>query len=102
MHDEFQQRARELIEAGRYIHARGWVPATSGNFSARLSDGRIAITVSGRHKGELTPEDIMLIDAEGRSLDGKSRQPRLCCTHRSIAAIRMSVPCCTRIPPAPR
>lgn len=71
MHDEFQQRARELIEAGRYIHARGWVPATSGNFSARLSDGRIAITVSGRHKGELTPEDIMLIDAEGRSLDGK-------------------------------
>lgn len=71
MHDEFQQRASELIEAGRYIHGRGWAPATSGNFSARLGDGRIAITVSGRHKGELTPDDIMLIDAEGRSLDGK-------------------------------
>jgi methylthioribulose-1-phosphate dehydratase len=71
MHDEFQQLARELIDAGRYIHGRGWVPATSGNFSARLSDGRIAITVSGRHKGELTPDDIMLIDAEGLSLDGK-------------------------------
>jgi methylthioribulose-1-phosphate dehydratase len=71
MNDEFQQRARELIEAGRFIHGRGWAPATSGNFSARLSDGRIAITVSGKHKGELTPDDIMLIDAEGRSLDGK-------------------------------
>lgn len=70
-HEEFQVRAAELIEAGRFIHARGWVPATSGNFSARLSDGRIAITVSGRHKGDLRPEDIMLVDDAGRSLDGR-------------------------------
>jgi methylthioribulose-1-phosphate dehydratase len=69
MTDEFQQRAHELIDAGRFIHGRGWVPATSGNFSAKLSDGRIAITVSGRHKGNLTPADIMAVDAEGSSLD---------------------------------
>jgi methylthioribulose-1-phosphate dehydratase len=71
MNDEFQQRARELIDAGRFIHGKGWVPATSGNFSARLADGRIAITVSGKHKGELTPGDIMLVDGDGNSLDGK-------------------------------
>lgn len=70
MPDDFAQRARELMEAGRFIDSRGWVPATSGNFSARLADGRIAITVSGRHKGRLTQADIMLVDAEGRSLDG--------------------------------
>jgi methylthioribulose-1-phosphate dehydratase len=69
--DEIRLRTAELIEAGRYIHSRGWVPATSGNFSARLGDGRIAITVSGRHKGYLTPDDIMLVDANGRPLDGK-------------------------------
>ena len=69
--DEFYLRANELIEAGRYLHNRNWVPATSGNFSARLSDGRIAITVSGRHKGYLTPEDIMLVDVSGTPLDGK-------------------------------
>ena len=68
---EFKQRAAELIEAGRFIHARGWVPATSGNFSARLSDGRIAITVSGRHKGDLRQDDIMLVDEAGHSLDGR-------------------------------
>ncbi|AAU92900.1 conserved hypothetical protein [Methylococcus capsulatus str. Bath] len=72
LHDtEFETRAAELIEAGRFIDGRGWVPATSGNFSARLGDGRIAITVSGRHKGRLRPEDIMLVDAAGRSLDGR-------------------------------
>lgn len=70
-HEEFLARADELIAAGRFIHARGWVPATSGNFSARLADGRIAITVSGRHKGDLKREDIMLVDAAGNSLDGR-------------------------------
>jgi methylthioribulose-1-phosphate dehydratase len=71
MNDELKVRAAELIEAGRYIHSRGWVPATSGNLSARLSDGRIAITVAGKHKGELVLDDIMLINSEGCSLDGK-------------------------------
>jgi methylthioribulose-1-phosphate dehydratase len=69
--DEFRSRAAELIQAGRDLHARGWVPATSGNFSARLSGGRVAVTVSGKHKGALTPDDIMVVDGEGKSLDGK-------------------------------
>ncbi|MEY4211190.1 MAG: hypothetical protein RLZ92_1571 [Pseudomonadota bacterium] len=69
--DEFYSKADQLIAAGRFIDSKGWVPATSGNFSARLSDGTIAITVSGRHKGHLQRDDIMLIDANGDSLDGK-------------------------------
>ena len=69
--DEFYSKADELIAAGRFIDSKGWVPATSGNFSARLSDGNIAITVSGRHKGHLKPDDIMLIDSQGHSLDGQ-------------------------------
>lgn len=69
--DEFFQLADELIYAGKVIDNKGWVPATSGNFSARLSDGTIAITVSGKHKGHLKPCDIMLIDSHGKSLDGK-------------------------------
>jgi methylthioribulose-1-phosphate dehydratase len=70
MSPEFQQRAAELIDAGRLLYSMGMVPATSGNFSARLKDDTLAITVSGRHKGHLTPADIMLADATGRSLDG--------------------------------
>lgn len=65
--------ADALIDTGRYIHSRGWVPATSGNLSARLADGSIAITVSGRHKGRLSPGDIMRVDGDGQSLD--SRHP---------------------------
>jgi len=69
--DEFYNKADELIVAGRFIDSKGWVPATSGNFSAKLSDGNIAITVSGKHKGCLQRDDIMLIDSAGLALDGK-------------------------------
>ena len=62
-----------LVAAGRLLHARGWVPATAGNFSARLDAKSLAVTVSGRHKGELTTADFMRVDLQGRALGkGKS------------------------------
>lgn len=69
--NRFSPLADELINAGRAIHDLGWVPATSGNFSARIDDARIAITVSGKHKGRLVVDDIMQVDLHGQSLDGK-------------------------------
>ena len=68
---EFYTAAEALCEAGRFIDSKGWVPATSGNFSAALNDGTIAITTSGKHKGHLQVDDIMLIDADANALDGK-------------------------------
>lgn len=65
------QATQALIEAGRQLYGLGMVPATSGNFSARLDDGSIAITVSGRHKGHLGPDDIMRVDSRGQSLDDR-------------------------------
>ena len=69
--DQFYSLADALIYAGKVIDSKGWCPATSGNFSARLEDGTIAITVSGKHKGQLQSDDIKLVDALGNSLDGK-------------------------------
>lgn len=60
-----------LIAIGQRFDRRGWAPATAGNYSARLDDGRFAITVSGSHKGRLAPDDIMTVDAAGASLDGR-------------------------------
>ncbi|MFI3190152.1 methylthioribulose-1-phosphate dehydratase [Crenothrix sp. D3] len=68
---DFFNLANQLIAAGQLIDSKGWVPATSGNFSARMPNGTIAITVSGKNKGRLQVEDIMLIDTEGNALDGK-------------------------------
>ena len=70
----WQQQVCALIEAGRELHARGWVPATSGNFSARLSDTEIALTVSGFHKGKLDEAGIMRADMQGRAV-GSDKRP---------------------------
>ncbi|MFN5017663.1 class II aldolase/adducin family protein, partial [Bradyrhizobium sp.] len=48
-----------VIEAGRRSAERGWVPATSGNFSIRVDAERIAVTRSGVDKGRLTPNDVL-------------------------------------------
>lgn len=60
-----------LIAVGARFDRRGWAPATAGNYSVRLGDNRFAITVSGRHKGRLGEDDIMVVDAAGQSLDGR-------------------------------
>lgn len=56
------KRAQGLIEAGAFFFSRGWVPATSSNFSARLDDQTVLMTESGRHKGRLTPADFLCVD----------------------------------------
>jgi methylthioribulose-1-phosphate dehydratase len=63
---------QEIIAVGRRLDSRGLAPATSGNYSARVDGERIAITVSGSHKGRLSPADLMLIDLEGRALEDRT------------------------------
>jgi methylthioribulose-1-phosphate dehydratase len=58
-----------LIEAGRFFDRRGWVPATGGNFSARLGVDRVLITASGVHKGELQRRDLLVANLEGVPLE---------------------------------
>ena len=60
--------AEALVAAGRRMDQRGWVPATSGNLSARMDGDRMAITRSGVHKGFLSARDIIAVDFDGRSL----------------------------------
>ena len=63
--------AAALIAVGREAFANGWVPATSGNFSMRVGEDVIAVTVSGSHKGRLAREDIMAVHLSGRPLEDK-------------------------------
>jgi methylthioribulose-1-phosphate dehydratase len=57
--------AGEIIINVRELSARGWTPATSSNFSQRIDERHAAITVSGRDKGKLTEDDIMVVDLDG-------------------------------------
>ena len=61
-----------LCATARWCYGRGWVPATSGNFSVR-ADGCIWITPTGLDKGTLTPGDLLEIDIEGRAIGGPGK-----------------------------
>ena len=68
---DYQTAQTAIVAVGRWLDAKDWAPATAGNYSMRLDDGSFAVTVSGKHKGRLTPDDVMRVDAAGVSLDGK-------------------------------
>jgi len=64
-YDRLRKLAAEIIANVGELSAAGWTPATSSNFSMRLDDGHAAITVSGRDKGRLAEDDIMVVDLDG-------------------------------------
>ena len=79
-----RQVAAALAAAGRELAARGWTPATSSNFSARLDHERVAITVSGRDKARLEATDIMVVDADGNTLDARQQPSAETALHLQI------------------
>lgn len=71
---EFLEARKKLIQVGQNFYSKGWVPATSGNFSVRLDGGFLAITASGKHKGKLGPDDILFTDSKGAPVLGENPQ----------------------------
>ncbi|KAF1688218.1 methylthioribulose-1-phosphate dehydratase [Pseudoxanthomonas broegbernensis] len=69
-----RKRAESIIANVRELSQLGWTPATSSNFSLRLDDAHAAITVSGRDKGRLVEDDIMVVDLDGRAV-GRPLRP---------------------------
>ncbi|MBR0648189.1 methylthioribulose 1-phosphate dehydratase [Roseomonas terrae] len=69
----FDDAALTIAASGRHMDAKGWVPATAGNISIRLGPEDIAITRSGRHKGQMVPADVMLVDGDGASREAGAR-----------------------------
>lgn len=60
----------ELVKFSKLTYDKGFVSATDGNLSIRLKSGEIAITRSGINKGEVTEEDIIIVDEDGKKIDG--------------------------------
>lgn len=53
---------KKLIDYARRTYKRGLVGGTGGNFSARLSDGAMAITASGLNLGDTSMDNLIEMD----------------------------------------
>ena len=57
------------------MYQNSYIAGGDGNVSVRLSDGRLMITPSGLHKGDLVEEDLVITDREGNKLDNNRYRP---------------------------
>lgn len=86
-----EQLSQAIIEAGRFLYARGWSPATSSNYSARLDEDSVLLTVSGRHKGQLEADDLLAVDRQGQSLEAGKKPSAETLLHTQIYNCRPEV-----------
>jgi methylthioribulose-1-phosphate dehydratase len=75
--DNFPQLASNLASVARSFHARGWLLGTSGNLSAVVQREplRLAMSPSGIDKGELTPQQVLVIDENGCVVSDRAVKP---------------------------
>lgn len=82
--EAFHARAGAIAQAAKELAALGWTPATSSNFSMRVDEAHAAITISGRDKGHLGRDDIMLIDLDGHAVGTDARPSAETALHTQV------------------
>lgn len=73
----FAHIASQLAHVAARLHSRGWMLGTSGNLSALVDSAplRLAITPSGADKGDLSAQQILVIDEHGRLYGDHAGKP---------------------------
>lgn len=66
----------QIIDVCRRMYANGWISATDGNASVRVDD-QIITTASGVHKGQMTRDQLVVVDIEGRPVGGAAQDKTL-------------------------
>lgn len=77
-----EEAREEIVRVGRSLFGRGYVHATAGNISVRLSDGFL-ITPTDACLGFLDAGRLARLDAEGRQVGG-DRASKTIVLHRRI------------------
>lgn len=67
-----EQIKNDIIKYGDIVDVKGFSPGTSGNISVRYED-KILMTASGSSNGDLSYEDLVLIDFDGNVIEGTKK-----------------------------
>jgi methylthioribulose-1-phosphate dehydratase len=89
-----------LIAAARQFYQLGWMVGTAGNISARMPDGTIWITASGKSKGKLTEQDFVRINLEGEIVESprpENRPSAETSIHQAIYALFPEAKACYHV-----
>lgn len=73
MHVKYEKERQEIIDCARKLEKYGLVVFSGGNVSMRMADGSFLVTPSAMQYDSMLPEDIVLVDAAGNSIEGGRR-----------------------------
>lgn len=80
----YESEKKELAEICKLLYTRRLVTACDGNISLRVSDEHILITPSGRNKGYLKPDEMILTDFDGNSIENAGKASREFPLHKLV------------------
>ena len=69
----YREERQQLIDCARKMERYALVVLSGGNVSMRMPDGNFLVTPSAMGYDTMQPEDIVLIDASGQTVDGIRR-----------------------------
>lgn len=73
---KYKEIRKAIIKTGLEMAKTNLVIGTWGNISARIDENHFAITPSGMDYSILKPEDIVILDLDGKVIDG-TRKPSI-------------------------
>jgi L-fuculose-phosphate aldolase len=82
---------QEICEIGDRLYKRGFAAANDGNITYRVSDNEVLCTPTMHCKGFLKPEDICLIDMDGKQMAGNKKRSSEALLHLEIMKARPDV-----------
>ncbi len=82
---------RQLLAIAQELHTRGWVANHDGNVTLRLPGEHLLATPTAMSKRALTENDLIVLDARDRVLQGGRRPFSEIKLHRAIYAVRPDV-----------
>src|SRR5215213_6199145 len=81
----------QMADIGRRIWIKGFCAGNEGNHSYRLSEDRVLCTPSLISKGNLKPDDMCIVDMEGKQISGKRKRTSEILLHLAIYKERADV-----------
>ena len=82
---------QDIVEIGRIVWQKGWVAANDGNITVRLDQGRLLCTPTGVCKGMMHPDDLIIVDMQGRKIEGRQEGTSEIAMHLAIYNLRPDV-----------
>ena len=82
---------QDIVDIGRYVWQKGWIAANDGNISVRLDAGRVLCSPTGVCKGLMHPDDLIIVDLQGRKLEGRLQGTSEIAMHLAVYKLRPDV-----------